>query len=153
MEYLPDVPVAAGERQTLLALLDLQRASITAICAGCSDDDLRARLVLSETSLLGIVKHLAYAERWWFQDKFAGREVSYPWADADPNAEFRIYDDESTETVLDFYAAECQQSRDIVAAFATSRLLPDIGAARMPRNENAIYSTAPNTARRVLRCA
>ncbi len=116
MEYLPDVPVAAGERQTLLALLDLQRASITAICAGCSDDDLRARLVLSETSLLGIVKHLAYAERWWFQDKFAGREVSYPWADADPNAEFRIYDDESTETVLDFYAAECQQSRDIVAA-------------------------------------
>jgi hypothetical protein len=45
MEYLPDVPVAAGERQTLLALLDLQRASVQAICAGCSDDDLRTRLV------------------------------------------------------------------------------------------------------------
>jgi uncharacterized damage-inducible protein DinB len=116
MEYLPDVPIAVGERRTLLALLDLQRASVVAICAGCSDDDLRARLVLSETSILGIVKHLAYAERWWFQDNFAGREVSYPWTDTDPDAEFRICADESTQTVLDFYAAECQHSREIVAA-------------------------------------
>lgn len=116
MEYLPDVPFAVDERRTLLALLDLQRASVTAICTGCSDDDLRARLVLSDTSILGIVKHLAYAERWWFQDNFAGRAASYPWTDADPNAEFRISADESTRQVLDFYAEQCQQSRDIVAA-------------------------------------
>jgi uncharacterized damage-inducible protein DinB len=116
MEYLPDVPFAAGERRTLLALLDLQRAAVTSICAGCSDEDLRARLVLSSTSILGIVKHLAYAERWWFQDNFAGREVGYPWTDTDPDAEFRISPDESTQAVLDFYAAECRTSRDIVAA-------------------------------------
>jgi|ERR1022692_816690 len=116
MEYLPDVPFAANERRTLVALLDLQRAAVTSICAGCSDDDLRARLVLSPTSILGIVKHLAYAERWWFQDNFAGRDVGYPWTDTDPDAEFRISPDQSTQAVLDFYAAQCRTSRDIVAA-------------------------------------
>ncbi len=116
MEYLPDVPFAADERQTLLSLLDLQRAAVVAICAGCSDDDLRARLVVSPTSILGIVKHLAYAERWWFQDNFAGREVGYPWTDTDPDAEFRIGPGESTQAVLDFYGTECRISRAIVAA-------------------------------------
>lgn len=109
------VPSPASERQTYLASLDQQRAAILAICEGCSDDDLRRRFVSSESTILGIVKHLAYVERWWFQDRFAGRNVQYPWNEEDPDAEFRIGESESTQDILDLYRRECDESRRIVA--------------------------------------
>ena len=83
---------------------------------GVSDNDLRRPLVPSGTTLLGLVKHLAYVERWWFQDVFMGAQVDYPWTDEDPDADFRIEPDESTQDIVDLYAAECRKSRDIIAA-------------------------------------
>lgn len=116
MTTVQRVPSPASERETYVASLDQQRAAIVAICEGCSDDDLRRRFVSSESTILGIVKHLAYVERWWFQDRFAGRDVEYPWSEEDPDAEFRIDESESTRDILDLYEAECEESRRIVAA-------------------------------------
>lgn len=65
MRYLKEIPYFAEEKETLGALLDLQRAALVAICEGCSDEDLRTRVVGSDTTILGIIKHEAYAERWW----------------------------------------------------------------------------------------
>jgi hypothetical protein len=111
-----EIPHAAGERETVAAMLDQQRAAMVAICEGCSDDNLRARLVASDTTILGIVKHLAYVERWWFHDVFAGGDLDYPWTKDDPNAEFRIEDHETTQDIVDFYATECEKSRAIFEA-------------------------------------
>jgi uncharacterized damage-inducible protein DinB len=108
-----EVPYAAGEKETLGAMLDLGRAAMVAICDGCSDDNLRARVVASDSTILGIVKHLAYVERWWFRDRFTGEDCDYPWTKDDPNAEFRVEEHETTQDILDFYAAECDKSRAI----------------------------------------
>ncbi len=116
MQPLTEVPLNAGEKETLMALLDLQRASLVAITAGCSDEDLRKRLVSSETTILGIIKHVAHMERWWIQDRFAGRRLSYPFTEEDPDAEFRIEPQETTQDILDLYAAACAESNAIIEA-------------------------------------
>ena len=83
---------------------------------GVSDEDLRKAMVPSGTSLLGMMKHLAYVERWWFQQIFAGRDdCEYPWTDDDPDADFRIEPDETTQQIFDLYNAECEVNRHIVA--------------------------------------
>lgn len=117
MTTVARVPSPAGERETYLASLDQQRAAMLAICEGCSDEDLRRRFVASESTILGIVKHLAYVERWWFQDRFAGRDCDYPWADDDPDADFRVEANESTEHILELYRSECAESRRIASAY------------------------------------
>ena len=63
-------------------------------------------------SLLGIVKHLGFVEQNWFFG-FAGLEYETPvrWTDEDPDADFRIEPDETTDAILDFYRAKCARSR------------------------------------------
>ncbi len=104
------------ERQLLTEYLDWYRAAILRKIEGASDETLRARIVPSQTTLLGIVKHLAWVEIWWFQMVFAGRPGEYPGTDEDPDADFRIEPEETTEQVIAFYRDSCAESRAIVEA-------------------------------------
>lgn len=126
MTTVERVPSPAGERETYFASLDQQRAAMIAVCDGCSDEDLRRRFVASDSTILGIVKHLAYVERWWFQDRFAGRDCEYPWTEEDFDADFRVEPHEPTEDILDLYRRECDESRRI----ASSHDLEDRAARR-----------------------
>lgn len=81
---------------------------------GLSEEDARRPIAPSTMSLLGIAKHLALVERYWFQEVFAGREVDYPWTDEDPNADFRIEEGESVASVLTLYRAEAAKTDEIV---------------------------------------
>jgi uncharacterized damage-inducible protein DinB len=115
----PEPPHAGSEVETLNGFLDFQRATLLWKLEGLDDQQLRRAMVPSGTSLLGIVKHLAYVERSWFQRVWAGQEVSFPWTEEDPDADWRIEPDETTQDVLALYDGECARSREIVAA-ATS---------------------------------
>ena len=100
----------------MTAFLDYHRATLLMKIDGVSDADLRRPMTPSGTSLLGMVKHLAYVEQGWFQRTFLGREVSVPWTDDDPDADFRIEPHESTQEIIDLYQRQCQTSREIVAS-------------------------------------
>jgi hypothetical protein len=65
----------AGDRETLLALLQYQRDSVVRKVEGLSDEAARQRLVPSETTLLWLVEHLAWAEHLWVAHRFAGRPL------------------------------------------------------------------------------
>lgn len=99
-----------------MTFLDYHRATLLWKIDGVSDEDLRRPMVESGTTLLGIVKHLAYVERWWFQKDFLGKDVWAPWTDEDPDADFRIEPDETTQQIIDLYHQECEKSRQIVGA-------------------------------------
>lgn len=105
-----------SERALLNEYLDWYRAAILRKIEGASDETLRARIVPSETTLLGIVKHLAWVEIWWFQTIFAGREDNHPSTDEDPDADFRIEPNETTELIVAFYRDACAESRAIADA-------------------------------------
>jgi hypothetical protein len=66
---------ALGERETLLALLQYQRDSLVRKVAQLPADAERLRLVPSETTLLWLVEHLAWAELLWVSHRFAGRPL------------------------------------------------------------------------------
>jgi uncharacterized damage-inducible protein DinB len=62
----------AGERATLLALLQYQRESVVRKVDGVSDEDARRRFVDSDTTLVWLVKHLTRAEHIWLVHRFDG---------------------------------------------------------------------------------
>jgi hypothetical protein len=72
--------------------------------------------VPSGTSLLGVVKHLGYVERGWFQSGIEGRTFEVPWTEEDPDADFRIEPGETIEGIVAWYEEQCERSRQIVAA-------------------------------------
>ncbi|MEV0269440.1 DUF664 domain-containing protein [Hamadaea sp. NPDC050747] len=53
----------AGELDTAHAFLSFARSCVLKKAAGLSEDQLRQRLVVSDTTLLGLVQHLTGAER------------------------------------------------------------------------------------------
>jgi uncharacterized damage-inducible protein DinB len=112
----PEPPLLGDETETLAGFLDYHRATLLWKLEGLDDEQLRRAMVPSGTSLLGLVKHLAYVERSWFQGVWAGQEVSFPWTKEDPDADWRIEPDETTGDVLALYDGECDRSREIVAA-------------------------------------
>ena len=112
----PEPPSTGDERDTLAGFLDFQRATLLWKLEGLDDEQVRRAMVPSGTSLLGIVKHLAYVERSWFQGVWDRQEVSFPWTKEDPDADWRIEPDETTEDILALYDGDCDRSRAIVAA-------------------------------------
>ncbi|MDQ6857216.1 MAG: DinB family protein [Candidatus Dormibacteraeota bacterium] len=113
---LPDPPTAADEKTTLSAFLDWYRDNLERKVERLDRDALTRRLVPSMTTLLGIVKHLAYVERGWFQNTFLGLDLYRPPRNAQDDGEFRIEDHETVEAIIDLYRREVARSREIVAA-------------------------------------
>ena len=128
-----DPPEIAPEGETLPAFMDYQRASVFVKVRGLDREAAVRRMVPSETTILGVVKHLAYVEAWWFQDIFSGREVAYPWTDEDPDADFRIEDDDTVESVMELYDAMTKESRSIISRAG----LDDVSTRVHPRRGTA----------------
>jgi uncharacterized damage-inducible protein DinB len=69
-----------GELDTALAFLSFGRSCVLKKVGGLDEEQLRRRLVVSDTTLLGLVQHLTAAERYWFGYTLAG---DARWADVD----------------------------------------------------------------------
>ena len=110
-----DPPYLASEKTMLAAFLDYHRDTLLWKVDGLADADLRRQMTPSGMTLLGLVKHIAYVERWWFQAVFQGKDVDFPWTDADPDADWRVGPDESVATILDLYREEVDSSRGILS--------------------------------------
>jgi hypothetical protein len=83
-------------------------------------------MVPSGVTLLGIVKHLAFVERAWFQRRFADRDVpATPRTPDDPDPDFRIESSETTQEIIDLYKRECDISREIVANASLDDVAPE----------------------------
>jgi uncharacterized protein DUF664 len=111
-----DPPLAADERETLIAFLDYQRESVLIKLEGL--DEKAARFVVSPkgNSLASIVQHLGWVEVWWFRMSFLGEEVDVPWSDEDKDADFRVDDARPVADIVAFYRSEWERANEIVRA-------------------------------------
>lgn len=110
------IPIRQGDEKAMLqSFLMFQRATIVYKCQGLSEEQLRSRPTVSELSLIGLVKHLAYVERKWFQGVMDDRIVDIPWHNG--VNEFEIGPEETSESLIGFYAAECAISDEIIAQY------------------------------------
>ncbi|WFE38900.1 DinB family protein [Micromonospora sp. WMMD998] len=90
----PDVdrrhePFIADERAMLQGWLDTHRDTLRHKCAGLTAEQLRTRSVEpSGLTLLGLVRHMADVERWWFRVRATGQKLPdmYDY-DKDPDAD------------------------------------------------------------------
>jgi uncharacterized damage-inducible protein DinB len=130
-----DVPFAGDEKVMLSAFLDRYRETILWKLDGLTKEQASARLVPSVTTLLGIVKHLAYVERWWFQMNFAGDPVGFPWPKDEPDEDidFRVTESDTIESISTLYQQEIARSREIVAVASLEDLGKDLGTVK-PRS-------------------
>ena len=83
-----DVPV--GERATLVRYLRNRRLTLELKCAGLDADAMARRAVPpSNLSLLGLVRHLAGVEHFWFRQVLAGQDGPRLYrTDAEPGLDF-----------------------------------------------------------------
>ena len=72
-------PRSSGDdREVLLTLLQYQRESLVRKVSGIDDSAAGRSPVRSGTTLLWLIRHLAYAERVWIIHRFAGRDAPPP---------------------------------------------------------------------------
>jgi uncharacterized damage-inducible protein DinB len=110
-------PVAGSEKEALSGFLDHYRQVTLDVCKGLSEEQLRRVMTPTGTSLLGLVKHLAYCEQGWFQEVVAGDKVDYPqYLLDDPEADMRARDKETAEEIFELYRQSCDASRRVLAA-------------------------------------
>lgn len=107
----------AGERDQLERFLDDARAGAVRNLVGLTDEQARRRLVPSLTTPMGLLTHLTFVEKIWFEVVLSGRtraELGLPEA-VDPS--FVPEPDATPESVVAAYEATCARSREIATAF------------------------------------
>ena len=116
-DYRSEDTLIASERAQLLAFVHDNRTEILALLDGLSEEQARARLVPSATTLLGIVKHCAFVEKVWFHVSLAGRsraEVGIPEAAEDS---WELDDADTIESVRAAYRAAWAEAEEIAAPY------------------------------------
>ena len=106
---MPDRPTPfklTDERDMLVDFLDYVREGVIEKVADLGVEDAIRPSVPSGTSLLGLVKHLAWVEEFWFTYAYQGID------DPLPAEELESGDD--VETVIGAYRAACERSNAVV---------------------------------------
>jgi hypothetical protein len=112
-----DEPTIGDQEATLRGLLEWQRATLLWKCRGLNAVQLTLRPVPPSTlSLLGLIRHLADAERAWFRRYFRGEHIREVHARPDaPNAAFDDIVAVDAEADVASLLAEWDHSRLAVA--------------------------------------
>jgi len=108
-------------RAQLLHYLDRGRAAVVRAVSGVDEYDARRPLTPSGTNLLGLVKHLATVEHGYVACTAYPVDLEIAWSDdasLDVNEELWLTPDQTSDEVLDLYAAVAAQTG------RAARLLP-----------------------------
>lgn len=103
--------VDTGELDTAVAFLSFARHCVLKKAEGLADDQLRRVLVDSGTSILGLIQHLAEAERYWFSHHVGGAA----WDEAGEHG-MTVPPDRTAEDVLQDYRTAIEASDRAIRA-------------------------------------
>jgi uncharacterized damage-inducible protein DinB len=114
-----DPPNSAPELEMLLAWLEYHRSTLLLKCVGLSPEQLCQRSCMPSTlTLIGLVRHMAEVEFWWFTAHYEGQPATDGVfsTDAEPDADFDNVAPETVEADFEIYQQECDRARRIVEA-------------------------------------
>ncbi|GAA1612621.1 DinB family protein [Actinoplanes couchii] len=103
--------------------LDQHRAALRDCLDGLTEEQARRRLVPSKTTLLGLVKHVTFVEKVWFDEAVTGRprtEIGIP---ATPDESFDLTDADTVDSVRTAFTEACEASRKATADLALDDVL------------------------------
>ncbi|MEU6312021.1 DinB family protein [Streptomyces sp. NPDC047014] len=115
--HRPEPATTADEREMLDGWLDYHRATLMWKCEGLNDEELRRTpLAPSELSLLGLVRHMAEVERYWFRQIMRGEEVPDLYVtDADRDGDFHLTAADTWAEAEGTWRAEVERAREAAA--------------------------------------
>jgi hypothetical protein len=103
-------------RQQFDAFLDDHRADLGACLDGLTEEQARRRLVPSNTTLLGLVKHATVVEQVWFDEAITCRsreEIGIP---ATPDESFVLEPSDTIASIQQAHRDACEASRRATAS-------------------------------------
>lgn len=113
----------AALRSQFDLFLDEHRAALAGCLDGLTEEEARASLVQSRTTLLGLVKHGAFIERVWFDEAVRCRSRAEIGIPAGPDESFMLDDGDTIASVLADYRAACEDARQAVVALGLNDLV------------------------------
>jgi hypothetical protein len=115
---MPSLPVTLSEevisqpaRAQFEAFLNEHRSALNSCLDGLTEEQVRASLVPSRTTLLGLVKHATFVEKVWFDEAITCRpraEIGIP---ATPDESFILDDDDTIAAIRRAHHDACEASR------------------------------------------
>ncbi|MCF6523148.1 DinB family protein [Streptomyces sp. JJ36] len=109
-----DVPLD-DERTQLDAFVEEYRGALEATLDGLTEEQTRRRLVPSATTLLGLLKHVTWMQRVWFEECVGGTSRRDLGLVQSPEASFRLADEDTVASVTAAHRDACAKARALVA--------------------------------------
>ncbi len=107
----PDHPDhTASERKTLVDALAANRAEVLELLDDLTEEEARRSLVPSLTTLLGLVKHAAFAEQVWFHVTLAGRTRAELGVPETVDESFTLTPDDTVASISENFRRVCAES-------------------------------------------
>nr|WP_206487559.1 DinB family protein [Rhodococcus sp. KRD162] len=104
----------ADERTQFDAFVEDYRNSFEAALEGLTEEQARRRLVPSATTLLGLVKHVTWMQRVWFEECIGGTSRRELGLVQNPEQSFRLDAADTVSSVLESYRIACGNARAAV---------------------------------------
>lgn len=119
----PDLHHAEAGAQ-LRAFVDQHRALLAASLDGLDEEEARARLVPSRTTLLGLVKHATFVEKVWFVQAVTGASRATIGIPEHPDDSFVLTQDDTIASVRASYTDAVRASRRAIEGLDLDHCLP-----------------------------
>ena len=125
------------ERTQLEAFVEEYRSAIESTLDGLTDEEARSRLVPSATTLLGLLKHVTWMQRVWFEECIGGRPRLELGLVPSPEESFQLADDDTVTSVKAAHRQACATARAAVADLSLDAVVT--GHRAGPRTLHWVY--------------
>jgi len=102
------------ERSQLDAFVEDYRTALALTLDGLTEEQARRRLVSSATTLLGLLKHVTWMQRVWFEECVGGTSRRALGLVQSPDESFRLADDDTVASVTAAYREACATARTTI---------------------------------------
>lgn len=92
-------------------LLEEYRAHLSGALDDLTEEEARRRLVPSATTLLGLLKHVTYVERVWFDQAVTGTSLRDLGVASTPTRSFALRRDDTIASVREAHQRACEDAR------------------------------------------
>jgi len=103
------------ERTQLDAFIEEYRSAIEVTLDCLTEEQARRRLVSSATTLLGLLKHVTWMQRVWFEECVGGTPLRELGLVQSPDESFQLSDDDTVASVTAAHREACATARTAIA--------------------------------------
>ncbi|WP_253190803.1 DinB family protein [Arthrobacter sp. SRS-W-1-2016] len=105
------------------AFIDEHRRALNDCLDGLTEEQARRSLVPSRTTLLGLVKHVTFVEKVWFDEAVTCRSRAEIGIPATPDESFVLDDGDTIATIQQAHREACEASRQATSSLGLDDLL------------------------------